>query len=537
MKAILIMISTLFLFKVNSDKPCILKQYEGREKFVCVCNATYCDEIDEINDLKPFEAIIYESSESGKRFQKTTTGFTNYSKYANKSQQRRIVVNEKQKFQKIFGFGGAFTDASGINLNSLSEKTREALIRSYFSDTGLQYSLGRVPIASCDFSTHVYSYDDIADDFGLKNFSLTDEDRKLKVKLLKFKDNLEKKQMIPFIQQALNFTNGQMKIFASPWSAPFWMKSTNSMAGGGTLKVNNNESYHVTWANYFIKFIEEYKKANINIWGITVQNEPTTGVALDYKFQTMYFNPLTERDFIKKHLGPTFKKSPVAKDVKIIIMDDQRIQLPQWPDQVLRDAETEKYVSGIGVHWYLNFVSAKRLSETHNRHPNKFILATEACAGFIMPNKGPFMGDWDRAIHYTHDIIDDLANWVVGWTDWNLCLDVNGGPNWVENFVDSPIIVNATLDEFYKQPMFYAMGHFSKFVRPGSFRIESIIKDPSVPFEAIAFVTPKSQTVLIMNNPDFEQTFMLTIEDKSIKDKFLDIILKPRTLMSIVWKK
>lgn len=165
-------------------------------------------------------------------------------------------------------------------------------------------------------------------------------------------------------------------------------------------------------------------------------------------------------------------------------LDDGRIMLPGWADivcfdlfphiqslQIFNDDMAKNYVAGIGVHWYGDFYSPTFLLDlTHNRHPDKFILATEACAGFAYP-QGPILGDWFRAEEYADSIITNLNHWVTGWTDWNLALNLNGGPNWVGNIVDSPIIVNRTADEFYKQPMFYAMGHFSKFLRPGARRI------------------------------------------------------------------
>ncbi|KAH7962696.1 hypothetical protein HPB52_017539 [Rhipicephalus sanguineus] len=100
------------------------------------------------------------------------------------------------------------------------------------------------------------------------------------------------------------------------------------------------------------------------------------------------------------------------------------------------------------------------LDKVHKSYPDKFILPSEACTGYSMKERGVKLGNWERAEEYASDILQDLNHWASGWTDWNLALDTGGGPTWVKNFVDSPIIVNATAEEFYKQPMYYALGHF-----------------------------------------------------------------------------
>lgn len=471
---------------------------------------------------------IYKSSESGKRFEKTMSSFTQAQRIEKGSglleEVETVKVNGQIRYQEITGFGAAFTDSAGINLEKLSLPTRKALLESYFGKSGLQYSTARVPMASCDFSTHEYSYDDVENDFDLRSFNLTIEDYKYK---------------IPYILQALTLTRGNLKLIASPWSAPGWMKTNGRMKGGGKLKGELGGAYYITWANYFIRFLEAYQKSGVRFWGVTAQNEPTSGADPDYHWQTMFFNAETQRDFIKKHLGPTLQKSELGKDVALIILDDQRFFLPHWADVVLDDDEAAKYVSGIGVHWYEDFLfAASRLSETHKRHPDKFILATEACNGYTAIMRGPVMGSWARGENYVHSIIEDLQNWATGWTDWNLCLDTQGGPTWVSNFVDAPIIVNTTVDEFYKQPMFYAMGHFSKFVRPGSARIGlNLINRPTSPIEGIAFTTPTQQRVLILSNRNDEITYNLSVEDAAMSGKALQMSLEPRTIATVVWNK
>ncbi|CAG9533307.1 unnamed protein product [Cercopithifilaria johnstoni] len=499
-------------------RKCQKRYYEKKENIVCVCNATYCDDIPEVGNLQSLQAVIYKTSQYGKRFERTVSSFADKT---NASGIIRLKIDGQIRFQTIIGFGGAFTDAAGININSLSESAGANLLESYFGNTGIQYTIGRVPIASTDFSTHAYSYDDSPKDFTLSNFSLAEEDFKFK---------------IPYIKQAVNLTGGTLKLFASPWSAPGWMKTSGQMIGGGTLRGPSNGSYHVTWANHYVKFLEAYKNNGLMFWGLTVQNEPVSGVDLSYKWQTMYFSSKTERDFIKNHLGPTLRRSKVGRNISLMIMDDQRTQLPIWADVVLKDKEAAQYVSGIAVHWYSDFVPVLQLSKTHNRHPNKFIFGTEACTGFKPFEHSPLLGDWSRGDMYAHDIIQDLSHWVSGWTDWNLCLDLKGGPNFVKNYVDAPIIVNATADEFYKQPMFYILGHFSKFVPPGSVRIELHFYVKPISYEGVAFVTPIHQRVLILLNRN-NKPVIFSVEDKNKDGLALRVQLEPKSIATIIWNK
>ena len=243
----------------------------------------------------------------------------------------------------------------------------------------------------------------------------------------------------------------------------------------------------------------------------------------------MAFSPELQRDFIKLDLGPKLAASGYGPDkLKIMIMDDQRMLLPEWANIVLSDADASQYVSGIGFHWYTNALAPPELLDlTHQAHPDKFILSTEACEGSspLEPQK-VVLGSWQRAENYAKDIIEDLLHWTNGWVDWNLAVDTNGGPNWASNFVDSPIIVNASANEFYKQPMFYALGQFSKFLAPGSKRIRldltTVGGDHLNCFRnviAVGFVAPDDATVIVILNSS-ESPITIQVEDPILSSKY-----------------
>ncbi|KAM9294263.1 lysosomal acid glucosylceramidase [Gastrophryne carolinensis] len=396
-----------------------------------------------------------------------------------------LTLNDNKRFQAVKGFGGAVTDSAAINIMALSEETREKLLRSYFSEEGIGYNVLRVPMASCDFSWRVYTYLDQDGDFALDTFSLQDEDVKLK---------------IPVIQKAQALSPRPISLFASPWTAPAWMKTNGDVKGKGTLKGEAGDQYHKTWANYFIRFLDEYAKHNVTFWAVTAENEPTAGMLSGYPFQALGFSAESMRDFIAKDLGPAFANSS-HRDVQLMIGDDNRIILPKWPEVILSDLEAARYVHGIAVHWYLDGIIPADISLgiTHGLYPEYFLFASEACAGSYPWEKGVRLGSWERGNQYSHSIIEDLSHHVTGWTDWNLALDIGGGPTWVGNFVDSPIIVDLSKDVFYKQPTFYHMAHFSKFIPVGAQRV-GLEANQESPLESIAFLCPDGSAVVVVLN-------------------------------------
>ncbi|KAM3910014.1 LOW QUALITY PROTEIN: lysosomal acid glucosylceramidase-like [Leptodactylus fuscus] len=429
----------LLLSGAEASRPCVPRSF-GHSSVVCACNSTHCDDLDPTTLPALGNFTVYESSQSGKRLEQSggpmvkepgPTGLT-------------LTLNDKKRFQVLKGFGGAVTDSAAMNILALSAGSRDNLLRSYFSDEGIGYSVLRVPMASCDFSIRVYTYLDTKGDFALETFSLQEEDLRLK---------------IPLIQKAQALSRRPIALFASPWTAPPWMKTNGNITGRGTLKGSPGGRYYKTWAQYFIRFLDEYAKHNVTFWAVTVENEPTAGMISDYPFQCLGFTPELMRDFIALDLGPTFTNSS-HKNVQIMIVDDNRILLPYWAKVILSDLQAGRYVHGIAVHWYLDFLVPADISlgSTHRLYPDYYLFASEACAGVAPWEKGVRLGCWERGNEYSRRIIEDLTYYVTGWTDWNLALDVGGGPTWVGNYVDSPIIVDVGQDVFYKQPSFYHPG-------------------------------------------------------------------------------
>ncbi|NWS62980.1 GLCM Glucosylceramidase, partial [Chunga burmeisteri] len=485
---------------------------------VCVCNATYCDTLDPVVLPAPGTYVKYESSKAGKRLERSEGSFqhglrapgthcgwqrragtlpvTSPIKLASLPADLVLTVDTTQRYQKVKGFGGSVTDAAAMNIFSLPETAQDHLLRSYFSEEGLEYNLVRLPMASCDFSLHAYTYDDVPFDYELTHFSLRDEDTKLKVS-----GGREQAGMLR--GGALAMSKRPLSLYASPWTSPAWMKTSESFVGKGTLKGQAGDKYHKTWANYFVRFLDEYAKHNLTFWAVTAENEPTAGLINNYPFQCLGFTAEHQRDFIARDLGPALANSS-HRHVQLIILDDNRLHLPHWAKVVLEDEEAARYVHGIGIHWYLDFIGPIQdtVVPTHELFPDYFILATEACIGAHFWERDVILGCWERGNQYSHSILMNLNHFVTGWTDWNLALDLEGGPNWVKNYVDSPVIVDTGEGIFYKQPMFYHLGHFSKFIPEGSQRVGLVASKESkkTDLEYTAFLRPDGAVVVVVLN-------------------------------------
>lgn len=485
-----------------------VQQWITEERMVCVCNSSYCDDIDDAQ-ISSQQYAQYTSSKSGKRFQLSIENFSTYS-------ENNIVltVDSKLKYQDIHGFGGAMTDSAALNIRTLSNETQSKLLESYYGSKGIRYTYARIPIAGTDFSTRAYTYDDIENDTKLNNFNLVEED-----------------------DYKINYLNGiksimpepnSLRIFATPWSAPAWMKFSNDIKWGA-LK----QEYYQLYADYIRKFFEAYKDRNIDIWGMTVGNEPLNGLIPFFPFNSMFWCPISEANWSTYYLNPTLSNA----GFKPVYMttDDQRYTLPYYPQIMFRNNETKQLFGGSAFHWYADEItSTNGLVKLHELYPDKFILMTEACTGAnILGKDKVILGSWDRGEEYVEDIIQNLSNWVVGWIDWNLALDSEGKPNWAKNYVDAPIIVNAMEDEFYKNPMFYALGHFSKFVPRGSRRIFSSVLNINN-IGTIAFLTPEQKVVIVINNTA-DKPYNITIKHKN-RNNVINLYLEGKSFTTILYQ-
>ncbi|XP_052758741.1 lysosomal acid glucosylceramidase-like [Galleria mellonella] len=546
----------LFLVSLgkSEDLPCAARNVgiEGRS-IVCVCNATYCDTITrEIPAPRSF--VRYTSSKDGKRFEKSYGSiqsllnrtsetvedidpidisidtdedekekYFNFDFGANFTDEfqdplwKRVVIRVYTIIyrQEIEGFGGSVTDAAAINWRKLSDGAQRQFIDTYFSNKGIEYNMIRVPIGGSDFSTHPYAYNELPwNDVALTNFTLSEEDLFYKLPLIRLG------------QAAAAATNNEVKITASTWSPPVWMKSNERITGFGQLK----PEFYQTYADYHIRFMEAYARAHVKIWAITTTNEPLNGIVPVANFNSLGWTPGQLGRWVANNLGPTLRNSSFS-DTLILAVDDQRYVLPAWLRGMEReDPRSIDFIDGIAIHYYGNFVPSLVLSRIQQRYPNKILLSTEASEGSMPWNREKVaIGSWRRAKRYISSIIEDLNRFVVGWIDWNLCLDSNGGPNWASNFVDSPILVYPEEDEFVKQPMYYAVGHFSKFIPRRSRRI-GVERWSLFKLENVAVLTPEGTIVVVMHNRRKSQR---TVHIFITRLSYITFVMEPESVSTI----
>jgi glucosylceramidase len=411
-----------------------------------------------------WQTKVYETSAAGNKM----TEVTDFKPETNKVE---ININPEETFQTITGIGGSFTESSAYLLNQLSEENKSKIMQAYFGDDGARYSLTRTHINSCDFSLNNYSYAPTPEDMELKDFTIKED----------------QDDIIPMIKDAMSISTDGFKIISSPWTAPPWMKDNNKWVGGKLLP-----KYNDTWALFFSKYLDAYKKEGIDIWGITVENEP---LGNGNNWESMHFTAEESTAFVQNHLGPKLEADG-HQDVVILGYDQNRDHLKEWVDAMYKDEASSKYMDGTAIHWYASTyeVFPEVLQYAHNKAPNKYLIETEGCVDSEVPHWqddawywSKEATDWgwqwasaeDKYLHpkyvpvyrYARDIIGCLNNWVDGWVDWNMVLDRQGGPNWFKNWCLAPVIVDPEADEVYMTPLYYAMTHFSKFIRPGSKRI------------------------------------------------------------------
>jgi glucosylceramidase len=458
---------------------------------------------------QPMKIELYETNRGGKLFEKTEIPQSNSS-----LSKIQIELFPEQKHQKITGFGGSFTESTCYLLNQIGEQNKTKILKAYFDENEANYSLTRTTIGSCDFSLDHYTYAPIENDTLLDYFSIEHD----------------QKNVIPIIKEANKISQNSFQIIASPWTAPIWMKDNKNWVGGKLLP-----SHYPTFARYFQKYLEAYKQEGIPIWGITVINEPHGN---GNNWESTHFSPTEMTDFVEFHLGPTLEKSDF-KDVKILGYDQNRAGLKEWVDEMYRSPLSSKYYSGTAIHWYESTYDyfPEALNYAHSKMPQKHLIQTEACIDSEVPHwkeddwywrKEATDWGWDWAseaekylhpkyapIHrYASDIIGCLNHGVDGWIDWNMVLDKQGGPNWFKNWCIAPVLVDPEIDEVYFTPLYYVMKHFSKFIRPGAFRIEWTLNQPT-DLQITAIQNPDKSVVVVVFNPLPEKNmFELKLGDK-----------------------
>lgn len=388
-----------------------------------------------------------------------------------------VFVDPSRTYQTMLGIGGALTDASAETFAKVPEEKQREILDAYFDpQKGIGYTLARTNIHSCDFSSGSYTY-------------VAEGDRELKT----FSVEHDRRYRLPFIKRATEAAGGRLTLFASPWSPPAFMKDNHNMLRGGKLK----PEFYQSWANYYARFIKAYRAEGVDVWGVSVQNEPMA----TQRWESCIYTAEEERDFLKRHLGPTLRREGLG-DRKIIAWDHNRDLLYQRASTILSDPEAARYVWGIGFHWYEPWSGGEPMFDnvklTYEAFPDKHLIFTEGCKEAFDLKK---VADWKLGEMYGRQMIHDFNNGTAGWTDWNVLLDETGGPNHVGNLCFAPLHADTKTGRLIYTNSFYYIGHFSKFIRPGAKRV---VSSPSrSALLSTAFVNPDGKVaVVVMNGGD-----------------------------------
>lgn len=392
-----------------------------------------------------------------------------------------IEVDESSTFQTMEGFGYTLTGGSASLIRAMEPLKRAALLKELFlsDSTHIGVSYLRISVGASDLSAVPFTYNDLASgqtDTELKFFSL---DR-------------EQTELIPVLKEILQL-NPQLRIMASPWTAPVWMKTNNAFIGG-KLK----PEYYRTYANYLAKYIQAMKAEGIQIDALTPQNEPLH----DGNNPSMLMLASEQTDFIKNHLGPVFRDSGIK--TKIIIYD-HNADKPDYPISILNDPAAKAFIHGSAFHLYGGDISA--LSTVHNAHPDRGIYFTEQWVG------GPSNFGGDLNWHMTNLIVGASRNWSRVVLEWNLAADPNYRPHTnggCTNCLGAITIKDGSTVS--RNVAYYIIAHASKFVSPGSVRISS---NNIASLQNVAFRTPQGKKVLIVQNTaGNSQTFNIKFNGK-----------------------
>ena len=394
---------------------------------------------------------------------------------------QNIHIDPAKTYQTIDGFGFTLTGGSAQVIQSLTETAQQDLLLELFGteEQSISISYLRISIGASDLNESPFTYNDIPTDqtdMELAEFSL-DKDREGVIAVLK----------------DITAINPDIKIMATPWTAPLWMKDNKDFIGGQLLK-----EYYEVYAKYFVTYIQAMEQEGISIDAITIQNEPLH----DGNNPSMYMTAADQALFIKDYLGPAFENANIQTK---IIAWDHNCDLPEYPMEILSDPEAYAYTDGSAFHLYAGDISA--LSTLHNAFPEKDVYFTEQYTA----SDGSFDGDlkW----HLKNVIIGAMRNWSKNALGWNLANNEHFGPHTPGGCtVCKGGVTIGSSGNITRNVGYYIVAHASKFVPMGSVRIQS---DITGSLENVAFSTPQGKTVIIvLNNGNQNQTFNVEYQDQ-----------------------
>ena len=407
-----------------------------------------------------------------------------------------VFIDEGIQYQKIEGFGYTLTGGSAYLLHQMPLQNRAAILKELFgqgpNDLNINYL--RISIGASDLNATVFSYDDLKEgevDPDLKKMSIAKDQEFL----------------IPILKE-IQSIQPNLKLIASPWSPPVWMKDNGKSKGGHLLT-----KYYETYAQYFVKYIQLMRAEGLQMNAVTIQNEPEHGG----NNPSMLMSAAEQTIFIKNHLGPAFKKQGITTE---IVIWDHNADNPNYPIQILNDSVAKSFISASAFHLYLGHESA--LSKLHQAHPDKKIYFTEQWTGA----KGSFEGDF--MWHMQHIVIGTMSNWSSMVLEWNLANDPTYGPHTPGGCTECLGALTITGSDLKRNVSYYIIGQVAPFLPAGSVRIQTTSSNTQI--QSIGFKRPDGKKVLVALNTGKQAVFTIDFEQKKY-----NFTLPEKSASTIVW--
>lgn len=400
-------------------------------------------------------------------------------------------------FQKVIGFGGAFTESTGYVLSKMPKEKVKEIINGYFGQSGLRYSIGRTHIDSCDFS--------------LGNYSAVNQE--CDIKTAHFDFSRDEAYIMPVIKAAQDAAGKQILLLLAPWSPPAYMKTNGQKNGGGKLR----PEYYAQWAEYISRYIAKYQKQGFAIFSVSVQNEPKA----TQKWDSCVYTAQEEGKFACEYLAPALQRHGI--NVPIMIWDHNKERLFDRTEEILSDERTQKVVGAVGFHWY-GGDHFEAIELVHKKYPDITLVFTEGCIEYSKFGKASQL---KNAQMYAHDIIGDFNAGMNAFVDWNLVLDSMGGPNHAGNLCEAPVMCDLEHGTYENNLSYTYIGHFSKYIDCGAERIG--VTRFTDRLEIAAFQNPGGNIVAVVLNRGEKEIFC----QLRLRDKLCPVVSRPGSISTI----
>jgi glucosylceramidase len=408
--------------------------------------------------------------------------------------ENAVVLEPGKKFQEILGFGGAFTDAACYVFNQLSAEDRQKVFHQLFHPSEMALNVCRTCVGASDYSTKLYCYDDGDPDPELTRFSI-EHDRQY---------------ILPMLREARK-VNPDLFLFSSPWSPPGWMKANGSMLGGSMRR-----QYMASYANYFLKFLQGYEAEGVPVQAVTVQNEVDTDQ--DGRMPACVWPQEYEVDFVRHFLGPLFQQKAVKTRIWLV---DHNYNL--WGRAIceLETPQVRQYANAVAWHGYVGEVDW--ISRVCEAYPDCEMYWTEGGPDYTEPKYGSNWSEWGKTF------AGILRNWCRSITAWNLALDEKGRPNIGPFSCGGTVTIHSQTHEITYSGQFWALAHYSRFVRRGARRFDSQGKDKDLAH--VAFENPDGQHVLVLSNSGEKRVCQVRMGNS-----LAEVPLTRDSMATLVWR-